>query len=95
MALVGCSASEPTAAGIVTAIDTLGVGRVQGFTLRTADGESLAFAFDGPVALGDCAFPPDHLREHMATAEGIAVAYRIDGDVRVVVRLTDAPWLDR
>jgi hypothetical protein len=95
LVVLACSPSEQTAAGIVTAIDTLGLGQVQGFTLRTQDGESLGFTLHGPVALDGDAFPPDHLREHMATAEAIAVAYRTEGDARVVVRLTDASWLDR
>lgn len=91
LALASCSGPDRSASGIVTGIETLGLGRVQSFRLRTQAGDSLEFTIDGPVALDGAAFPPDHLRAHMATAEGITVAYRTDGDVRVVVRLTDAP----
>jgi hypothetical protein len=93
--LAACGSSEQSAAGIVTDIDTLGVGRVQGFTLRTQDGTELAFAIEGGTDLAGGGWPPDHLQEHRATATGVAVVYRMDGERRVVTRLDDAPWIGR
>ncbi len=57
------------------------------------DGASLAFTFEGGTDLAAGGFPPDHLREHMASATGVAVAYHTEGDARVAVRLSDAPWI--
>ena len=92
-AIAACGSPDGSAAGLVTDIDTLGLGRVQAFTLRTDDGASLRFTVrDGPD-LSSGGFPADHLREHMATGSGVAVAYRTDGDALVVLRLTDAPWV--
>ena len=93
IAIGACSPAEQSAAGLVTDIDTLGLGQVQGFTLRTEDGTSLEFTIEGGTDLSAGGFPPDHLHEHMATASGVAVAYRTDGDERIVVRLTDATWV--
>jgi len=94
LAAVACAPADGTAIGIVTSIDSAGLGGVRGFILRTENGETLDFTIRGPVALDGDAFPPDHLREHMASAESIAVAYRTEGGLRVVVRLTDASAQD-
>lgn len=93
--VAACAGGAETADGIVITIDTEGLGQVRAFTLRTEEGKSLEFAIDGPIDLDGGAFPPDHLREHMALAEGIAVAYEIRDGERIVVRLSDAPWLER
>lgn len=93
--LMGCGSSEQQAAGIVIGIDTLGVGRVQGFTLRTQDGAELDFTIEGGTDMSGGAWPPDHLQEHRATATGVAVVYRTDGDRRIVTRLDDAAWAGR
>jgi hypothetical protein len=93
LAVAACAGGDQTTAGLVTDIETLGLGQVQGFTLRTEDGASLAFTFEGGTDLAAGGFPPDHLREHMASATGVAVAYRTEGDARVAVRLSDAPWI--
>lgn len=95
LGLIGCGSSEQHAAGIVIDIDTLGVGRVQGFTLRTRDGAELDFAIDGGTDMAGGGWPPDHLQEHRATATGVAVVYRTDGERRIVTRLDDAPWIGR
>lgn len=95
LVLAACSTAASTADGLVIAVDSRGLGQVRSFTLRTAEGESLDFAIAGPVDLAGGAFPPDHLREHMALGEGIAVAYEMRDGVRVAVRLADAPWLER
>ena len=93
--LLACAAGQQDAAGIVTDIDTLGLGRVQAFTLRTQDGASLVFDVSAGTDLGQGGFPADHLREHMATGAGVAVAYRTDGDRRIARKLSDADWIGR
>ena len=93
--LVACGGSDGTAAGLVVSIDTQGLGRVQGFTLRTQAGELVEFDIDRGTEITGGAWPPEHLREHMATAAGVAVEYRQDDGRRVVIRLADAPWVGR
>lgn len=92
--LAGCGASDDQrASGLVVDIETLGLGRVQGFTLRTDAGELLEFTIDRGTQMTDGAWPPEHLQEHRATASGVAVVYRQQEGRRVVVRLDDAPWV--
>jgi hypothetical protein len=93
--LVACSAGQQSAAGIVTDVDSLGLGRVQAFTLRTPDGTTLVFDVSRGTDLSGGGFPPDHLWEHLATGVGVAVAYRTEGDERIAVRLDDAEWIGR
>jgi hypothetical protein len=92
---VGCAGGEESVAGIVTDVDTLGLGRVQGFTLLTPDGTALDFEFSGGTDLSSGGFPPDHLFEHLATGVGVAVAYRTEDGRRIPVRLADAEWIGR
>lgn len=93
MVVVGCDPGVERVSGLVTRIDTLGVGRVQGFTLRTTDGTTLDFVFDGGTDLSAGGWPPDHLQEHLALAEGVAVEYRTDRGRRIAIRLGDAAWI--
>ena len=90
LAVVGCAAQASMATGIVTGVEGGGLGEVRAFTLRTAAGDSLRFEV-GAVALDDGAFPPDHLREHMAAAEAIVVTYRTEDGRLVATKLVDAP----
>jgi hypothetical protein len=78
-----------TATGIVIAVDQASVTTVRSFTLRTNDGQEMVFSV-GTLDLGDGAFPANHLREHMAVAEPVDVAYRSEGAALVAIRLTDA-----
>ena len=74
--------------GVVVAVDSSGLAAVRGFTLRLPGGETLDFQ------LGELEnaveFPPGHLAEHQATAQPVAVYYRMEGSERFVVRLEDA-----
>ena len=74
--------------GVVVAIDSSGLADVRGFTLRRPGGETLEFR------LGELEnaveFPPAHLAEHQATAQPVAVYYRMEGNERFAVRLEDA-----
>jgi hypothetical protein len=91
-ALVGCEPPATTTAGFVVAVDSQSVTTVDSFTLRTEDGSLLEFRV-GAVELDSGAFPPGHLREHMALGQPVAVAYREEGGERLAFRLVDAPWM--
>ena len=86
------SASDPPAdtvavVGVVVEVDSGGLTDVRGFTLRTTDGQLLAF---GLADLQNGAeFPPGHLAEHQLTASPVRVWYR-DGDPPQAIRLEDA-----
>jgi hypothetical protein len=85
--LVGCGQPLESAAGLIVAIDSPSLGRVDAFELRTADGEILTF--DTTALEFRREFPAAHLGEHMRMAEAVRVTYRRDGEHRVVVRLAD------
>ena len=74
--------------GVVTSVDSSGLASVSGFTLRTADGRSFE------IRIGDlengAEFPPGHLSEHIATAEPVKVAFRVEGTELVAYRIEDA-----
>jgi hypothetical protein len=73
----------------VVSIDSVGMGRVDGFTLRTSDGRIIDF--DTRETRFDATrFPPGHLQEHRALAEPVRVTYQLRDGVRRVIRLEDA-----
>ncbi len=74
--------------GRVIAIDSEGLTKVRGFTLRTDAGAEVPFVI-GELENG-ADFPPGHLAEHMATASEVRAWYRDAGGQRVVYRLEDA-----
>ncbi len=92
-ALAGCGPATKTAAGIVVAVDQASLTEIRSFTLRTEAGEMLTFRV-GALDLSSGAFPANHLREHMAAAAPIAVAYADNNGEPTAVRLVDAPSLD-
>jgi hypothetical protein len=85
--LTGCGQPLESTAGLVVAVDSPSLGRVDSFELRTVDGEVLTF--DTTALEFRREFPAAHLAEHMRMAEAVRVTYRVDGDRRVVVRLAD------
>jgi copper resistance protein C len=89
--IAACGPGDASAVGVVVSIDAATSLEVSGFTLRTGSGETMAFVV-GPVELDSGAFPASHLREHLATSQPIAVAYRMEDGTRVAYRLVDAPW---
>lgn len=90
--LTGCGPQPSTAAGFVVDVKSSTITQVDSFTLRTPEGTELVFRV-GALELDGGAFPAGHLREHMALAQAVAVAYReVDGE-RVAFRLADATWL--
>jgi hypothetical protein len=75
--------------GVIVAVRSEGLDRVNGFDLRTIDQGTLAFTL-GDLENG-AEFPPGHLVEHQATAQPVRVWYRTEGGDKVAVRLEDAP----
>ena len=92
LAIAACGPAPETVAGFVTAVESTSLTEVRSFTLRTAEGGELIFRV-GAVELDGGAFPANHLRQHMALVQGVAVAFRVEDGVRVAFRLADATWL--
>ncbi|MEX1173520.1 MAG: hypothetical protein WEG56_13015 [Chloroflexota bacterium] len=92
MLLTACGPAPQTAAGFVVDVKSTSLTQIDSFTLRTPEGEELLFRV-GPLELEGGAFPAGHLREHMALAQAVAVAYRLEDGERVAYRLADATWL--
>ncbi len=87
----GGTATPPDAqavVGVIVAVDSAGLDKVAGFTLRTGAGESLAF--DLRALENGAQFAPGHLVEHQATGQPVRVWYRTQDGVRLAVRLEDA-----
>jgi hypothetical protein len=87
--VAGGSANAPSAVGVIVGVQSEGLDKVRGFSLRTAEGTTIGFSI-GNLENG-AAFPPGHLVEHQATAQPIRVWYRTEGDTKVAIRLEDAP----
>ena len=85
----GAPANATAVDGVIVAVPSEGLDRVNGFDLRTIDQGTLAFSL-GDLENG-AEFPPGHLVEHQATAQPVRVWYRTEGSDRVAVRLEDAP----
>jgi hypothetical protein len=75
-------------AGVVTSIDSAGLDKVNGFTLRTRSGVDLTFVI-GKLDNGD-EFPPGHLAEHQASLLPVLVYFKVEGARLVVYHLEDA-----
>lgn len=86
--LGGSANAQQSVVGVIVGVQSEGLDKVRGFTLRTNNGASIPFAL-GTLENG-VEFPPGHLVEHQATAQPIRVWYRTEGDVRVAVRIEDA-----
>ncbi|HXF51660.1 MAG TPA: hypothetical protein VNM43_08270 [Dehalococcoidia bacterium] len=84
----GGDGSPSPVRGVVVDVEGSAFGDVPAFTIRTDDGHTMRFR----LALEDeFAFPPEHLRAHMATLEPVRVWYREEGGERVAYRVEDAP----
>lgn len=84
----GAPPNAIAAVGIIVKVDSQGLDKVSGFTLRTTDQGSLVFTL-GDLENG-VEFPPGHLVEHQATAQPVRVWYRVEGETKVAIRLEDA-----
>jgi len=76
------------AVGVITHLDSAGLGVVTALSLRTDDGTIVDFRVGQLENRAE--LPPGHLAEHQATGSPVRVWYRMDGDVRVAVRIEDA-----
>ncbi len=89
----GASASsevpESPIVGLVTKIDSEGLDKVKGFTLRASNGQDLTFVLGDLDNAAD--FAPGHLAEHMAAADPVLVYFRVVNGALVVYHLDDAP----
>ena len=85
----GPPADARTAVGVIVGVDSAGLDKVNGFTLRTTEQGSLAFKIG--VLENGAQFPPGHLVEHQASAQPVRVWYQTDGGANVAIRLEDAP----
>ncbi|MDQ3127500.1 MAG: hypothetical protein M3Q66_03460 [Chloroflexota bacterium] len=75
--------------GIVVAVQATSLTNVEGFSIRTADGRTVAFRV---TSLENAAtFPPGHLAEHKVTLATVRVTFIADGAVNRAVRVEDAP----
>jgi hypothetical protein len=81
-------APKSPVAGVITSIDSQGVDKVKGFTLRTRSGVDLTFVI-GQLDNG-VEFPPGHLAEHQASLEPVLVYFKAEGGKLVVYHLEDA-----
>lgn len=90
--LIACGPSRATTAGFVIDMKSTSLTVVESFTLRTPEGVEQVFQV-GSLELDGGAFPAAHLREHMALAQPIAVAWVEQDGERVAIELVDAPWL--
>jgi len=85
----GAPADATAVDGVIVAVRSEGLDRVNGFDLRTIDRGTLAFTL-GDLENG-AEFPPGHLVEHQATAQPVRVWFRTEAGDRVAIRLEDAP----
>jgi hypothetical protein len=90
--LVACTppAQTHTARGVLLAVDSPSIQRVERFTLRTDDGQVLDFSAAPDFNSGAShAMSPGHLRQHMALAEAITVTYREENGRLIALNATD------
>jgi hypothetical protein len=83
------SSNASSVIGVVVGVQSEGLDRVRGFTVRTQDAATVAFTV-GDLENG-AAFPPGHLVEHQATAQPVRVWYVVDGRTNMAIRIEDAP----
>ena len=91
VAIVAALALAPrtsTATGVVVAVEAQVVGRVDGFTISLADGETRRFAMGSLENATQ--FPPTHLLEHVASAVPVVVSYRDVDGTPTAFRIEDA-----
>jgi hypothetical protein len=92
LATLSCTspAQTRTAHGVLLAVDSPSLQRVDRFTLRTDDGQELDFVAAPDFNQGSAhPMSPGHMRQHMALAEAATVTYREDGGRLVALNATD------
>ncbi len=92
MAIVAAVVTAPrtaTATGVVVAVAARSLADVDGFTIRTADGQTIEFDLSG--LQNGVEFPPGHLVEHITSGVPVIVTYRDEAGTRTAIRLADGP----
>ena len=74
--------------GVVIKVDSAGLDKVTGFSLRTDAGQTLALSIG--ILENGAQFPPGHLAEHLATAVPVRAWFTDEGGKLVVYRIEDA-----
>ena len=75
--------------GIVVNVQSTSLTEIQGFSIRTSDGQTWAFRV---VALENAStFPPGHLAEHKVSLVPVRVTYVDRNGAHEAVRIEDAP----
>ena len=87
----GGGSGERSATGVIIDVQASSLTRIESFTLRDNDGDTLVFRV-APDALQDPneGFFPGHLRTHALAAEQVKVFYRKEGDLLLALRLGHA-----
>ena len=75
--------------GIVIAVDSPSLGKVNGFTLREA-ASGVAQTFKLGLLENATEFSPSHLSEHMASSVPVRVFFRLENGQPFVYRIEDA-----
>lgn len=75
--------------GVVISVQGPAAAQVDGFALRTSEGQVLQFVV-GILDLAGGGLPAPHLREHLVSGIPITVDYRDENDERVAIRYIDA-----
>jgi hypothetical protein len=88
-AISGPEVPESPIDGVVIDVQRTSLVDVQGFTIRTEEGQEFEFRIG---ALENAAeFPPSHLGEHMADGVPVRVTFDVAGTELVATHLDDAP----
>jgi hypothetical protein len=75
--------------GILVAVEATGLSSVQGFSIRTVDGQTIDFRI---VSIENAStFPPGHLAEHKVSLVPVRVTYVDRNGAHEAVRIEDAP----
>lgn len=88
--VAGCDDGGMVTTGIVIDVRQSDPATVTGFTLRADDGRLMKFGL-GETSTADGTFPSVHLRDHLASAQRVAVRYVTTDDGLLAIRLADAP----
>ena len=74
--------------GVITHLESTSLDTVTAITVRTTGGDIVDFAIGALENRAE--LPPGHLALHQATGAPVRVWYRMDGAVRVAIRIEDA-----
>ena len=92
---LACSAPAPSAQvhtvrGVLLDVESPSIQKVDGFTLRSDDGQELHFVTASNFNQGAShLMTPGHMRQHMALADPVEVTYREDSGNFVAVSAVD------